>query len=91
LQAADDHDVVNINGDEDTICLAKSAAEEKAGGCNRGLDSELIDNKVVDFLKILSVSLLDAIEGFIQIDLWSASAIRIRPVTFWKTHVECLI
>jgi hypothetical protein len=81
LQIADNHDVVDVYRNENAIRLVPEfTAEEKARGRNRGLKPEFIDDKIIDLLEIFSVSLLDAIKGFIQLDQGSASAMRVGPI-----------
>jgi hypothetical protein len=55
------------------------------------LEAYIIDNKVEGFFKELSIRLLDAIQGLIQLNNWASLAIGVRPLTNGEAHIESLL
>jgi len=90
-QSADDHNIVNIYKNKDTMRVTKFPTKDKTRGRNRCLEAEFINYVINDFLKILAICLLDAIPGFIQPDYRAGSTMRIRAIAFRKSHVEDLM
>jgi hypothetical protein len=84
---ADDHNIVNIYKNKDTVQITMFRTEEDTHGRNRGLEAEFINYIIIDLLKIIPVCLLDTIQGFIQLHYRAGSTMWIRPFAFQKSHV----
>jgi len=57
---ANDHDIVEVDWDQDAISFAGIAPEAETSGCNCGVEIEIVNDKVKDFFIVLSIRLLDA-------------------------------
>lgn len=87
-QRANEQNISNIYKNKDTMQITKFSTKEETWGRNQGLEAEFINYIIKDFLTILPVCMLDAIEGFIQLDYRVGSTIWIQQFAFQMSHVE---
>ena len=90
-RSADDHDIVNLDRDDNAICFDEITTEEETRIYNLGLETEIVNNEIKDFFIVLLARLLDAIASIIQLDKGSSPAISIRPFAFREAQIKSLI
>jgi len=55
------------------------------------LEASIIDNKVEDYFKVLSIRLLAVIKDLFRLDDWANSTIGVRPLAIGEVHIVSLL